>query len=1677
MRCVVIMAKKRIKHFQSKAATVLSVAMLSGSLAGPILVQPQRVNASAESDMKGRFKRVKATKLNKPIPKHIKEFHDSFKPEQLPEFGSYNGKMADGGADAFNDGKFLSDGMVSYCMSINKYAPKDGSHHDTEYQVMGPVFRKILENGYPYSSAKHIGAGNDWKAAFQATQLAVWRQNAVWEKDWWAADHKAIRLSNFKPARGPKSWTSLKEQAKVIKLAKKIFSEATKDAKKKSFDLRSVDTRDLDGISINKLSEKIENNYVDEYTTSRGHAWYIARLRVKTRGDVNKLKAVITAPDDVIVTQGGTVLKTGSAVSTTEDVIIRIPLLNEVRHVKFGVTGDVPGKHHEEMDTSDDAEKATGAQFNVVGSQNALVEVMPKFKKVPGSPTGTPDDEDTSANAEITLDVPPYSTITVRKTGENDGGKNDIGNITFQLIDANSGEVVRTGNTGADGKVTFDYLKPDYDYIIKEITTDSEHDLNTNIFPVHAEAGKTSEVNVKNTEKEDKPIVRSYSYETDSDKTHGSRVVDAKDTDLTDDVELNNVDAKHNYRVVDQVYDRETGEKLKNTDGSNASVYADVSAADVNTSNGKDRGELHVKLRHPHLNLKGLQGHKIYTKVQVYRNHTSGSNVEGSGSNDFDLAHDGDLVAEEKDAANDVNQQLKVLKPKITSKALAYDKYKVLNPYSSSQLTDHLHVTGLVVGHKYTMHIQLREPDGTDKGKAYIDPKTGQPVVQDYTFVATDPEMDIKMDYPIFSTVDQHGKKLVTFANITPAEDNDDQLGYHNEIADKDETVRVTKPKLGTQALMERKTHTPNPMRKARLYDEVKVTDVAPDEPLELGAVASDQNGNLLLYNENGVNYNLMGKIHFTPVSHHDDWNGNDQDPDVYDVEVPLMKVKDQTGAISLKDPITRQSINKLRAVNSGEIDADPIGSAKTQTGVNDPTWKEDDDTPYFIDTRDLAGKTFTLFEDLWEVPDKPMASEADTSNKEQQIHVRNPHIISKAIINDKSVSNPNSMSKIRDKVQWSDVEPGEELEIDATAVDPETGKNLQIRHSDDTTQVSNLRGIIRFIPSKESGTTIVPLEFTKVIDSDVDTQNRAKALDPKDLVPQTDSKNVDKNNNSSTDKKMFKGNDIVQMAQKLHPDNSAAYDRQQAVVKAEMDKAITPNNPASTEDPVDMNDHKYDVDTLNLRGQKINLVEDLITSAESISPTVVASDADVNNMKQQVRVTNPQIKSIQTIDDKRLYAINKDNLTEKVPIIDTVQFTDLAPDEEATLQAVEMNVDQKRPVVINGKFLTGQRTIKPKRSDGQVEIYFNPQTKEPYAYMTNIMLDKDNHITNKAYLAQLHQNQKQDESANSDANEGDETNHAATSPSSELGSNTQKPNSDSNTNDQKNENKHSNTSTDSALWQSVIDTSGSYYGTDDISSRDDTDAYDIRVKDLASQDKMETMTWNAFETLLNPNGEIIAEDKNYDDKDQTIQIKSDVDKPDTGTPGNSGNGGGGGGNNTINTGGNHQDNHQDQNVNAGNGSNMGNNNGATVNINNYADGAGSGSGTGTGPIGGQGTGTGAGTGSRPNLPYISGGLVDNGYPTTSSSPSVGYSHPVTSSPNTTVDTNEVPNSSPNDSGYTVDSRRNTSASAEVANSTPNGSGSSESPHYAQTGGTNKYGGFWGSVTDFFKSTIGKLFK
>lgn len=312
---------------------------------------------------------------------------------------------------------------------------------------------------------------------------------------------------------------------------------------------------------------------------------------------------------------------------------------------------------------------------------------------------------------------------------------------------------------------------------------------------------------------------------------------------------------------------------------------------------------------------------------------------------------------------------------------------------------------------------------------------------------------------------------------------------------------------------------------------------------------------------------------------------------------------------------------------------------------------------PYKIDVTSLAGQEIVLFEDL-DCFDNVVTSHADSNDKDQTVRITKPKIQTEALLNDKHISNPSSKSFLIDKESYSDVAPNHPLITSVLAVDKETGKIVEIKEDSKT---YNLMGKLMFVPKTAEGTVEVPLQ--KVDSSNFDVSNANQRI---------------KANNINT------------------------------------------VDPRQNNSNIDLHDKKYQISTLTLRNNNLNLFEDLITEDNSI----LTSEADVNNKDQTVRITNPKISTMQLINNKKNYVLDGSGKNVKVPIIDTVKYEDCAPNETLSTVAVEMDTNTKRPVNISGQYLFGRTTFTPEKAKGQLNVNFNLLDHEPMFKYFNKVLD-----------------------------------------------------------------------------------------------------------------------------------------------------------------------------------------------------------------------------------------------------------------------------------------------------------------------------------------------------------------
>lgn len=297
-------------------------------------------------------------------------------------------------------------------------------------------------------------------------------------------------------------------------------------------------------------------------------------------------------------------------------------------------------------------------------------------------------------------------------------------------------------------------------------------------------------------------------------------------------------------------------------------------------------------------------------------------------------------------------------------------------------------------------------------------------------------------------------------------------------------------------------------------------------------------------------------------------------------------------------------------------------------------------------------------------------------------------------------------------------------------------------------------------------------------------------------------------------------------------------------------------------------------------------MLEDMssMDDADSPSKTVITSEVDKTNKDQQVRVTSPKIQTLQTI--KNLKTL--DGVTQKEPLADTVSFTDLAPNEKVTLTAAEMDKGTKQAVRLNGQYLDGRKTFTPTTSDGKVTVNLNPFNDAPSARYMVQMLDDKGLLHNTSIKEATDSTQNSDN--NAAALDRDETDTADDGRGATDNDSRQSTNGGQDTDSVAKDQDSSSLSekdkqaiaegtgnSDNYDNKDYNGQAGAELGTDNVDQHEDTSVYDLNLETITTP-----QTWTAFESLENPNGDMIAEHKDINSADQTVTINP---KPKSPTP------------------------------------------------------------------------------------------------------------------------------------------------------------------------------------------------
>lgn len=932
----------------------------------------------------------------------------------------------------------------------------------------------------------------------------------------------------------------------------------------------------------------------------------------------------------------------------------------------------------------------------------------------------------------VTVDVPATtSKIIVHKV---DDENKPLANVEFQLYKSDKKtKVGSVKKTNSKGEIVWDNL-PIGTYYVKEVKAPNDG-YNGDFTFKQAQLtvdNKDKGVTIKVTNEHKQPEMLSILENGDQEN---QKVVDASNVTLKDEVQAKFLRKGEKYRVKESFYDikdKDMKSPIKTTDGK-TEVYSNELTAkdDVSQNTFTATGKI---------DLTNTKIEKIVAvpTVQRYK--------DGKWT---------DVKKESKAFESGSQQQVSVVKPNITT-MLHSDNNKVVNPYSEVPFTDITSSTQAVPNKEYMYKGKLMVVD--EKGNATpLKTKDGKEVTKEVKIKADkDGNIKTNVDFGNIDTTQLKGKNIVAFEYLYTS-DGKTLLAKEENPENKDQTITVTNPKMHTTALINGQHGSATPNKETMISDLVEVTDFTTNTPISLSAIASDEKGNLLEYtsSKDGKKYNLMGKVNV-------DFNKpNDK--------LSLAVTAGKDGLSNAKVEVPLSPVESKGNQNVSELE----GSKRVSINNTDTT-----EGGSAVNTNDLKGKKFTLYEDMLTGGKDVVISHPTSDDKEgieqQSGEITKPEMHTTALIDlntnktinaneysddaqkgekektttefksddeiqkefgGKKQTNPTRKVKPADVVQYNGYHKGDVIDATVMARDSKTGKPYIVKNSKGEDCV--LVGRTTVIAQGESGTFTVPLKAVKVSDAEklfggkTDKEIALNIVKNTPLTFGTIKDNGEKqeassvenenseNQNTSNSEDTSKVEDVKDTSSKGgETDNSSNGDSSSNNSTTESTSNEEGNKTVENE-TTDSNSTE-EIDASQLAGDTLTFFEVLTTPEERENPeNVTVSETDKDNKSQQIKVNKPEIQTIQRVNG------NKSILdSETGKYIDTVKYSNLTPNEQVTLKVVETKNGQ--PVKTkDGKYLVGTKTFTPKEANGTVDVEMKPTSEKPADELLNKVIDE----------------------------------------------------------------------------------------------------------------------------------------------------------------------------------------------------------------------------------------------------------------------------------------------------------------------------------------------------------------
>ena len=385
------------------------------------------------------------------------------------------------------------------------------------------------------------------------------------------------------------------------------------------------------------------------------------------------------------------------------------------------------------------------------------------------------------------------------------------------------------------------------------------------------------------------------------------------------------------------------------------------------------------------------------------------------------------------------------------------------------------------------------------------------------------------------------------------------------------------------------------------------------------------------------------------------------------------------------------------------------------------------------LSTYDLAGKTITVYERLYDAGGSLLAEHTDKDDVSQQVTVVAPEIGTTAtdsVDGDKNVSTDDAVT-VTDSVAYKNLIPGKEYTLKGT---------LHVKKTDDEGKVTEEALVVdgkpvtaetTFTPEKADGKVNVTFTFnslglddgTQVVAFETLEQQGHELAVHADIedMPQTviirnpeistmafDTVDSDKNVVTDSESTIV---DTVNY-QNLVPGKEYTLKGTLHVKKTDDEGKVTeealvvdgkPVTAETTFTPEKANGTANVTFTFDSRGLDKG-TELVVFESLARGGNVIATHDDIEDVKQTVTIIVPSISTVATdgVDGDKEITVD-----DETTIVDTVSYQDLVPGKEYTLKGTIYNKATGEALEVDGKPVTAETTFTPEKADGKVDVTF----------------------------------------------------------------------------------------------------------------------------------------------------------------------------------------------------------------------------------------------------------------------------------------------------------------------------------------------------------------------------------